>query len=90
MMSKMRNILLGGLVTVGALAAIGAITVASLAAKQLDDHVNPDEDDEEDKPDCKCEECDCKQEAPKTEEPASEAPVEEIKKVDESTEVPVE
>lgn len=36
-MKKTRNMIIGGVVTIGVLAAIGAITVARLAAKHLDD-----------------------------------------------------
>lgn len=44
-MKKTRNLIIGGIVTVGVLAAIGAITVARYAAKHMDRDI-PD--------DCEC------------------------------------
>lgn len=43
-MKKTRNLIIGGVVTIGVLAAIGAITVARYAAKHMDKEV-PDECD---------------------------------------------
>lgn len=43
-MKKTRNLIIGGVVTIGVLAAIGAVTVARYAAKHMDKDV-PDECD---------------------------------------------
>ena len=54
-MKKTRNLIIGGVVTIGVLAAIGAITVARYAAKHMERDDIPD--------DCECDgdcdDCDC-------------------------------
>lgn len=91
-MSKTRNLILGGIVTVGVLAAIGAVTVARAAAKHLDEMSEDDLDkDFECEGDCsKCpmndEDVDVeieinheeKAEEPEKEAPAAEEPAEGI------------
>ena len=78
-MKKTRNLIIGGVVTIGVLAAIGAITVARYAAKHMDKEV-PDECD----CDGDCEHCpmndpDVEVEIEvQPEAPAVEVPVEEV------------